>query len=103
MIKHLLMGIGLIASCNMATAAVTVMDSAELDSVIVQTQREQLQPVLPEYNANGQIGGVAVTVPTVEGVPAPLANLNVIPVEQPLPPKIIAALDLILNLAIQNK
>lgn len=103
MIKHLIVSIGLIASCNMASAAVAVMDNAELDSVVVETQQEQLQPALPEYNANGQIGGVA-TIPTpVVGAVTPIPNLNANPVDQPLPPQLISALNQILNLAKQIK
>lgn len=104
MIKHLLVSFGLIASCNMACAAVAVMDNAELDSVVVETQLEQLQPVLPEYNTNGQIGGVvAAGTLTPLGVPAPVANLNTNPVTPPLSPQLISTLNQILNLALQSK
>lgn len=103
MIKHLLMGIGLIASCNLACAAVAVMDNAELDSVVVETQQEQLQPVLPEYNANGQIGGVATISTPVVGAVTPVANLNANPVTPQLSPQLIATLNQLLNLASQIK
>ncbi len=103
MIKHLVVSIGLIAFGNIACANVTVMDNTELDSVVVQTQQEQLQPVLPEYNADGQIGGVTtVAIPTPVEVPQ-VANLNTNSVEQPLPPQLISALNQILNIAKQIK
>lgn len=103
MMKHLVISIGLIASCNMAFAAVTVLDNAELDSVVVETQLELSQPVLPEYNANGQIGGVVGASNPVVGVVPPVVNLNVNPVTPQLPPQVISAFNQILNLALQNK
>ena len=102
MMKHLVLSIGLVASCNMACAAVAVMDNAELASVVVETQQEQFQPVLPEYNANGQIGGVVTTTPL--NVSPPVANLNVQPVvEQPLSPQLMSQLNQLLNYAMQNQ
>ena len=103
MIKHLVLSVGLIASCNMAYGVVTVLDNAELDSVVVQTQQVQLQPVLPEYNANGQVGGVVGATTPVAGVVTPVANLNVNPVTPQLSPQLISTLNQILNLALQNK
>ena len=102
MIKHLVLSIGLVVSCNMACAAVAVMDNAELASVVVETQQEQLQPVLPEYNANGQIGGVVGAAIPVN-VSTPVVNLNVQPVEQPLSPQLMMQLNQLLNLAMQSK
>lgn len=102
MMKRLVLSIGLIVSCNMAFAAVAVMDNAELASVVVETQQEQFQPVLPEYNSNGQIGGVATTTPL--NVSTPVANLNVQPVvEQPLSPQLMSQLNQLLNYAMQNQ
>ncbi len=101
MMKHLVLSIGLVASCNMACAAVAVMDNAELASVVVETQQEQFQPVLPEYNANGQIGGVVTTTPL--NASTPIANLNVQPVEQPLSPQLMSQLNQLLNYAMQNQ
>lgn len=58
MVKYFVISMGLFAFGNVASADVTVMNNAELADVVVATQREQLQPVLPEYDAKGQIGGV---------------------------------------------
>lgn len=104
MIKRLVINIVLVGSCTMACADVVVLDNAELDSVVVETQQEQLQPIMPDYNVNGQIGGVVGTVSNpVVGVVAPVANLNVNPAQPPLSPQLISTLNQILNLALQNK
>jgi hypothetical protein len=59
MFKHLVMGFGLIVSCSISYADVKLMTNNELDEVAIATQPEALKPVLPEYDSNGQIGGVA--------------------------------------------
>lgn len=55
--------IGLSAFENRAYADVTAMNNTELAAVVVTPQEQFLQPVLPEYNANGQIGGVVGAIP----------------------------------------
>lgn len=65
MIKYLVLSIGLIAFTSMAYAEVTAMNNNELAAVVVAPQEQFLQPVLPEYQANVQIGGVVGATPNV--------------------------------------
>lgn len=84
MIKHLLMSamMGLVLTGHMAYAEISVMNNGELAATVVESQPDQLQPVLPDQKVNGQIGGVVVaiqpqTVPVASsqnvglGVPSP--------------------------------
>ena len=98
--KHLLISLSLLAVCNLTYANVTILDNAELASVVVQTQQEQLQPVLPEYDANGQIGGVSPSEQAqLRGVPVAPVSFN--PVDSPqLTPQLISQLNQILKIAL---
>jgi hypothetical protein len=79
MVKILLVGFGLVVICNMTYANVTVMDNSDLSTADVPMQPEPLQPVLPEYNGNGQVGSVAV-VPYVPSASLGLSTSSASPV-----------------------
>lgn len=106
MIKLLVVSLGLIVYSSISCANVKVLSNTELDEVVLPTQQQgQLQPVLPEYDSNGQIGTVtADTNPiAVNGVQsirvaAPVAN----PVMPTLPPSVVSQLNQIFNLASQR-
>jgi len=106
MIKLLMVSIGLVVYSSVAYANVKILSNTELDEVALPTQQQgQLQPVLPEYDSNGQIGRViADTNPTgVNGVQsvrvaAPVSN----PVIPTLPPSVVSQLNQIFNLASQR-
>jgi len=79
MIKHLVVCVVLVAYSRIACANVKVMSNTELDEVVLATQPQQIQPVLPEYDSNGQIGGVtgalsASSAPVTNGLGAPVAT-----------------------------
>lgn len=53
----------LVLFVNHAFAHVTTLTNSELDEVALPTQQQgQLQPALPQSDANGQIGSVAAEI-----------------------------------------
>jgi hypothetical protein len=58
MVRHFLMGLGLVAYGSIASAQVSVLSNHELDEVLLTTQSVELKPFLPEYDSNGQVGGI---------------------------------------------
>lgn len=111
MVKYFLMSIGMVAYCSIACAQVKVMTNTELDEVVLATRQPQLQPVLPEYDSNGQIGGLTRALssssqPVVVGLSTPAVtptastglNNGGIALQLPVSP----LTDLILNLPSRN-
>jgi len=106
MIMRLVMSFGLVAFGSIACANVKVMSNSELDEVVIATQpQEQMQPTLPESNANGQIGAVAAgTFPTpVIGQTLPTHLPDPTPIVPTLSPAVAALLNQILNQASQTR
>lgn len=104
--KKRMLSMAMMIFCSVAHADVTPLDNTELASVVVQTQQEQLQPVLPEYNANGQVGAVAAgalptTVVGQAALPTQLPFTN--PIAPTLPPPVVAMLNQIFNVANQSR
>ena len=105
MMKQLVMSLGLLA-CGHAVAHVTTMTNNELDEVVLPTQQqEQLQPVLPQYDSNGQIGTVAAEINPIstngmQGIRVETSNTPVMPT---LPPAVVSQLNQIFNIASQNR
>jgi hypothetical protein len=56
------MGLGFVAYGSIAYADVSVLTNNELDEVAIATQSVKLQPILPKYDSNGQVGGIAVAL-----------------------------------------
>lgn len=107
MIKHLVMGLVLVGFGNHAVAHVTTMTNNELDEVVLPTQEQgQLQPVLPQYDANGQIGSVAAemnptSIGSMQSIRVDTSATN--PVMPTLPPAVVAQLNQIFNIASQGR
>jgi hypothetical protein len=87
MVRHFLMGLGLVAYGSIACAHVTVLTNHELDEVAIATQSIELKPFLPKYDSNGQVGGiegaqtgsnvpVAGSLATPAATPTAIANVN---------------------------
>ena len=56
------MGLGLVAYGSIASAQVSVLSNHELDEILLMTQSVELKPFLPEYDSNGQVGGIEGTL-----------------------------------------
>lgn len=104
--KQLVIILGLFV-CGHTIADVTTMTNNELDEVTLPTQSQaQLQPVLPQYDANGQIGTVTTEInpiPTngMQGIYLDTTTTN--PVMPTLPPAVAAQLNQIFNIASQTR
>ncbi len=107
MIKYLMVSVVLIAGSSQAFAHVTTMTNNELDEVALPTQSQaQLQPVLPQYDANGQIGTVATEINPIstngmQGIHVDTSSAN--PVMPTLPPAVVSQLNQIFNIASQTR
>ncbi|MDE2420347.1 MAG: hypothetical protein KGO49_04085 [Gammaproteobacteria bacterium] len=106
MIKYLMVSVVLIAGSSQAFAHVTTMTNNELDEVALPTQSQaQLQPVLPQYDSNGQIGTVATEINPIStnGMQGIRVETSSAPVMPALPPAVVAQLNQIFNIASQNR
>ncbi|MBC7750927.1 MAG: hypothetical protein H7Z73_04295, partial [Candidatus Saccharibacteria bacterium] len=81
MVKYFIVSIWMAAYCSIACAQVKIMTNTELDEVVLATRQPQLQPVLPEYDSNGQIGGLTRSLssssqPVAVGLSSPTVTLT---------------------------